>query len=195
MYETESAFIFINVEQAVGFGHIGWALHRGGEEYYFGSTDHLWNTRYPYWHLPELLRYMDVAPKANNDYWSRSGTYEQMMTDMRIGRHVRYHMYKAVPVKNPAPQAAIDFADYLKDDGWNVIFNNCVHHTYQVLTKYGAELPDPNQLSNRLPKNWFGEIPGEPINLVPMPKPEVSSVQKPDILIQPAESEANRRAG
>jgi len=198
MHETESAFIFINVEQAVGFGHIGWGFHIGGQDYRYGSTDHLWRARYPYWHLPEVIRYMEVAPRANNDFWSRTGSYEQMMTEMRIGRHVRYHQFKVVPVENPAPQDAIEFAESVKDDGWNVLLNNCVHQTYNVLTKYGATLPDPYRLLNRFPKNWFAAIPGAPIKLRPMPKPEESSIcslKKPEVLIQPAESEANRRAG
>jgi hypothetical protein len=198
MYETASAFIFINPDQAVGFGHIGWGFHVGGEQYCFGSTDHLWNTRYPYWHLPELIRYMDVAPNANNDYWSRTGDYKELMTDMRVGRHVRYHQFKVVPVEIPDPQAAIAFANSLEDEGWNVLLNNCVHQTYQVLTKYGAKLPDPNLFLNRFPKNWFAEITGYATELRPIPKldqADVHSLQKPEILVQPSDIDASRRVG
>ncbi|HEY9717077.1 MAG TPA: hypothetical protein V6C69_06400 [Trichormus sp.] len=198
MYETESAFIFINEEQAVGFGHIGWGFHVGGEQYCFGSTDHLWRTRYSYWHLPELIRYMDVAPKANNDFWSHTGNFREMMTDMRVGRHVRYHQFKVVPVENPDPQGAIALAHSLKDEGWNVLLNNCVHQTYQVLTRYGAKLPDPYVLLNRFPKNWFGAISGDTIKLCPMAKPEHNSVRSlpmPGNLIQASDIDANRRAG
>lgn len=197
MHETESAFIFINVEQAIGFGHIGWGFHLGADQYFFGSTDHLWNTRYSLWHVPELIRYMDVTPEENNDFWSGSGSFEEMMIDMRVGRHVRYHEYKVVPVASPNSETAVAFADSLKDRGWNILFNNCVHQTYSVLTRYGAELPDPYQLLNRFPKNWFADIPGEAVKLVPLPKRDDNQDQpnkQQDLLIHPADIDFGRRA-
>jgi len=191
MSREGSAYIFINPDQAVGFGHIGWGFHIGGDRFYYGATDHLWRARYPYWYLPELIRYMDVAPDGSNDFWARTGTYYQMMTEMRIGRHVRYHQYKVLPVLMSNPLLAHTHADKIKNAGWNVVLNNCVHQTYQIITKYGADLPSPYQLLNRFPKNWFESIPAEPLALVPLAKPEQSDRGS----ITPAEIETKRLVG
>jgi len=74
-----AAYVFINFEQAMALGHIGWGFLAEDNRYFFGSTDHLWNRKYPLWYAPELIRYMDVAPGANNDYWSAFGTEEEML--------------------------------------------------------------------------------------------------------------------
>jgi hypothetical protein len=157
-------FVFINFDQAAGFGHIGWGFLVGGERYYFGSTDHLWNTEYPMWHPLELIRYMNVAPQDNNDFWAELGSFDDMLHTMRRGQHVRYHAYKALPVEKAEPLRARALADQLRVTGWNVFFDNCVHQTYNVLTRYGVtDLPDPDRLSHRFPKTWFDKIEAEPV--------------------------------
>ncbi|HEY9777979.1 MAG TPA: hypothetical protein V6C81_29725 [Planktothrix sp.] len=166
-------FIFINFDQAAGFGHIGWGLLVGGERYYFGSTDHLWNTDYPMWHPLELIRYMNVEPGENNDFWAELGSFDDMLQTMRHGHHVRYHAYKAMPVESAEPLMAKAYAEQLAGKGWNVFFDNCVHQTFHILTKYGAtQLPDPYKLSNRVPRAWFDSIEADPI-LISKPRRKV----------------------
>lgn len=161
------AFVFINFEQAARFGHIGWGFHLGEDDYYFGSTDHLWNRAYPLWHLPELIRYMDVPAHENNDYWAQRGTFDEMMHTMHRGKHVRYHTYKSIQVQHPDPLGAKALADEMRDKGWNVGLNNCVQQSYHILTKYGAvSLPNPKHiLLYRFPKIWFAHIEGEAIQI------------------------------
>lgn len=167
--EARSAYVFINFEQAVGLGHIGWGFQVDDDQYYFGSTDHLWNTKYPIWHPIELIRYMDVAPAANNDYWAQLGTEEDMLHIMQTGDHVRYHAYKKLAVENPDPAGAKVRADTMEHNGWNVALNNCVHQSYKVLSTYGAQglLPCPYKLSNRIPRKWFGLIESDIVVLQP----------------------------
>jgi hypothetical protein len=160
-----AAYIFINLEQAAGFGHIGWGFHIAQGKHYFGSTDHLWRAEYPLWHPLELIRYMNVAPSANIDFWSQVGTREEMLETMRHGAHLRYHLYKELPVSAPDPLRARALVDCADKCGWHVIFNNCVHQTYRILTAYGAELPSPNKLAHRFPKSWFESVPTQPVVL------------------------------
>jgi hypothetical protein len=163
-----AAYVFINFEQAMTLGHIGWGLKVEENRYFFGSTDHLWNRKYPLWHPAELIRYMDVEPGKNNDYWSAFGTEDEMLTMMRSGSHVRYHSYKRLPVLNPDPAAAIMLAETMKDVGWNVVQNNCVHQSNAILTKYGGMiLPNAYTPANRIPGNWFADIEAEAITLQP----------------------------
>ncbi|MGH9550611.1 MAG: hypothetical protein ACRD3W_14625 [Terriglobales bacterium] len=174
MQHNGFAFVFINFEQAAGFGHIGWGFHIAGDRYYFGSTDHLWRRRYPLWHPLELVRYMDVQPANNNDYWAKLGTLEQMLITMRSGRHVRYHAYKCLQVTDPDPLTAKAYADTMKDGGWNVWRNNCVHQSYNILTKYGARsLPSPFKMTNRFPRKWFESIAADEVILTPSTNKEI----------------------
>lgn len=158
-----SAFVFINFIQAARFGHVGWgfSLDEMQDTFYFGSTDHLY--RHPWWDLGGWVRYAHVGPELNNDWWSQVGTKQQMFETMSQGRHhIRYHACKRVTVAMPAPETAMTYAESLKAAGWSVLSNNCVHQTYDVLTKYGAELPMPTEpMINLIPKRWFAEIPGE----------------------------------
>lgn len=163
-----AAYVFINFEQAMALGHIGWGFFVEEGRYFFGSTDHLWNRKYPMWHALELIRYMDVAPGANNDYWSAFGTEEEMLKMMRSGPHVRYHSYKRIPVLNPNASAACMLAETMKDVGWNLAQNNCVHQSNAILTKYGgAILPNAYTPLDRIPRKWFAAIDAEEIILEP----------------------------
>ncbi len=160
------AYAFINYDQAARFGHLGWGFRISPDRYYFGSTDHLWRTEYPFWHPIELLRYMTVAPGDNNDFWAQSGSFSQMLQTMVSGHHIRYQFYKLVPVKDPRPEIACNFADSFTTKGWSVLFDNCVHHTHSILQIYGGEgLPSPHKLPNRLPRTWFAEIPSPRVSI------------------------------
>lgn len=187
------AFVFINFEQAAGFGHVGWGFQLDSDTYYYGSTDHLWNLKYPQWYLPELIRYMDVQPSVNNDYWAESGSLEDMLQCMRSGPHVRYHAYKCFTVESARAEHARQIADSMKDNGWNVLRNNCVHQSYQILSAYGGKiLPCPYKLINRLPQRWFSLVPGEAVEIARhkrKPLPIVYSDFSRAIRIRRAQSE------
>jgi hypothetical protein len=160
------AFAFINRNQALRFGHVGWGFCVDARKglYYFGSTDHLY--RHPWWDLPGWVRYAHVKPELDNDWWSGTGTYDQMMTAMSTGHHLRYHAAKLMVVGRPDPDRAVAAAEALARGGWSVLANNCVHQTYQVLTEYGAGIPPPSQpLTNLIPRVWFARLEGEQVDL------------------------------
>jgi hypothetical protein len=161
-----TGYVFINFEQAAGFGHVGWGFQLDENEYCFGSTDHLWNREFPEWHLVELLKYMNVERKMNNDFWVETGAKSQMLSVMSKGHHIRYHAYKCIAVETAQPQQARDFAQSLQHNGWNIMSNNCVHQVYSVLTTYGGtRIPGPDFGLNRIPKVWFEGIEAEAVSL------------------------------
>lgn len=165
-----SAFVFINLLQAVRFGHVAWgfALDEAGTQFYFGSSDHLY--RHPWWDLPGWIRYANVEAEGDIDWWAATGSRDDMLRIMSAGDpgryHIRYHLMKEVTVESASVDTARAAAESMRTGGWAVLSNNCVHQAYDVLTRYGAQLPDPNQpLTNLIPKVWFGKIPGQQFNI------------------------------
>lgn len=162
------AAVFINLIQAARFGHVGWgfSLDQTGDRFYFGSTDHLY--RHKWWDLPAWLRYGHVAPSGPNDWWCAIGTRQEMLHRMYHGSteryHMRYHVFKEFTVDRADPAAAQTAAEFLEHNGWSLVTNNCVHQAYDVLTAYGATVPDPscNPL-HLMPKRWFDLLPGESV--------------------------------
>ena len=136
--ESLSACMFINFEQALGFGHITWGFEVEPGRFFYGSTDHL--LKRPMWDIFALVKYASVEPGGNVDYWSASGSFEEMLADMTAGPHIRYHAYKqfAVPTKDAAPAPARDAAEKLRHGGWTLWDNNCVHQTHRILKIFGA---------------------------------------------------------
>ena len=165
-----TGFVFINLLQAMRFGHVGWgfAIDEAQSQFYFGSTDHLY--RHPWWDLPGWIQYAKVEPHADNDWWSAVGTRDDMLRIMSRGDsgryHIRYHVAKEIAVQSARIEDARRAAESLRTGGWAVLSNNCVHQAYDVLTEYGANLPAPTQpLTNLIPKVWFAKIEGNQFNI------------------------------
>lgn len=164
------AFVFINFKQAIGFGHVAWGFALDCDNYFFGSTDHLLRT--PMWHLPALLNYSRVAPGGDVDFWCNQGSFDEMLYMMSSGPHIRYHSYKRLSVSNASPDQARQYALSLKERGWCIVDNNCVHQTVHLLQVFGVTkevlnaggfLPVAKSL--RVPVQWFGALDGEEVVL------------------------------
>jgi hypothetical protein len=155
-----SAYVFINFEQAARCGHVGWGISLGdGQNFHFGSTDHLY--KHSYWNLPALLRYAQVLPGGDIDWWAHIGTESEMLEAMRNGHHIRYHAYKVLEVDQPDPERGVVAAESLRHAGWHVTLNNCVHHVHSVISGYSSPtgLPDPSKpVTNLIPRQWFAAI-------------------------------------
>lgn len=168
--ESLDAFVFINFKQAIGFGHVAWGFALDAERYFFGSTDHLLRT--PMWHLPALLSYSRVAPGGDVDFWCGQGSLNEMLEMMSSGPHIRYHSYKRLSVSNANPEQARDYAFKLRERGWCIVDNNCVHQTARLLQVFGVN-PDvlnagsilPVDKSLRVPVQWFGALEAEEVVL------------------------------
>lgn len=156
-------YAFINYKQAAQFGHVGWGFQLDSDNYYFGSTDHLW--KHDWWDLPAWFRYMHVPPYGDIDWWAEQGSKADMLKMMKIGPHIRYHDYKEVSLTESSPETALSFTEQLQTSGWNLAKHNCVHQAFLIFSNYNNkhELPNPFQDPlNLIPKNWFARISGEP---------------------------------
>jgi hypothetical protein len=153
--ENLSAFMFINFEQALGFGHIAWGFELAPGQYFYGSTDHL--LRRPMWDLIALVGYSRVAPGGDIDYWSGLGSFDQMLAEMSHGPHIRYHAYKQLPVAmiDAAPLQAKALAESLKGGGWTLWDNNCVHQTHAILETFGAGALLSKPMQALIPVKFF----------------------------------------
>jgi len=163
--EYLSAVLFMNFEQALGFGHIAWGVEISPGQYFFGSTDHL--LRRPMWDIPALMRYAAVRPGDNTDYWSRQASFEEMLDEMTHGPHIRYHAYKCLPVPAAlaAPAEAKTMGENLRDQGWTLWQNNCVHQTDRIVKVFGAAEHVRAAKHALTPQKYFALAQGQPHNL------------------------------
>ncbi|MBX9570222.1 MAG: hypothetical protein K2X77_15090 [Candidatus Obscuribacterales bacterium] len=158
--------VFINYLQAARFGHVAWGIRVAENEYFFGSTDHLW--KHDWWDLPAWARYMNVPPEGDIDWWVEHGSKDAMLKMMRSGHHIRYHAYKCINVQSAQPEKAVEAAHRLRSAGWHLARHNCVHQTFLVMNEYSSEhnAPDPfANVLNLIPKRWFGLLPGDTVSL------------------------------
>lgn len=167
-----SIYLFINFKQALNLGHVAWgfAIDEETDRYFYGSSDHLW-TAGSYLNLPAAIKYASVEPKGNIDWWAAEGSKEEMLTAMRAGDHIRYHAGKTCRIDNSNPEFAREMAERIKDAGWHVANNNCVHQAYNIFRAYGMR----NEIRNPtiagpiflIPKLWFASWPGTVTQLRP----------------------------
>lgn len=166
MEEAGSIYAFINFKQAARFGHVAWGFSLEDGTYYFGSSDHLW--KHDWWDLFAWCNYMHVPENGDIDWWAQRGSKNDMLSEMKSGRHIRYHAYKEIVLAEVNPQNALQKAMQLKSSGWNLYTNNCVHQAFLVFSQYKSEhgLPDPfADPLNLIPKTWFARIEAEAISL------------------------------
>lgn len=166
MSKQGEIFVFINYVQAARFGHVAWGVKVADNEYFYGSTDHLW--KHDWWDLPAWVRYMNVPLEGDIDWWVERGDKDSMLKMMRSGHHIRYHSYKMIDVDAADPQKAIDAAHRLRLAGWNLAKHNCVHQTFMVISEYSHEHGAANPFAsalNLIPKRWFALLPGAEVSL------------------------------
>ncbi len=154
------AYIFINYEQALKFGHVAWGFALDEETYCYGSSDHL--LKRPMSDLPAMLKYSHVEPGGDIDFWSEKGNISEMLHTMKRGHHIRYHAYKSIGLAEFFPDAARAEMEKVAAGGWSVLTNNCIHHTYRILHAYGVNgvnqkllLPQLSKPRTLMPKHWF----------------------------------------
>ncbi len=151
------AFVFINYEQALKFGHVAWGFAVDEETYCYGSSDHL--LKRPMSDLTALVKYSHVEPGGDIDFWSERGHVSQMMETMTSGHHIRYHAYKSIGLREYSVEAALAEMEKVAAGGWSVLTNNCIHHTYRILKAYGVKdnllLPQLSKPESLMPKRWF----------------------------------------
>jgi hypothetical protein len=170
--EDGSIFAFINFKQAVGLGHVAWGYQIADDHFRYGSADHLW--RHDWWDLPSWLRYMDVKPGGDIDWWCEEGKRSEMLQAMKTGygkdgrRHIFYHSFKELKLPSISVQNAITCTSEIEKQGWHVVNQNCVQQAHLIFSSYSKEnnMPDPfADPLNMVPKTWFARIPAEEFSL------------------------------
>jgi hypothetical protein len=76
-------------------------------------------------------------------------------------RELRYDGYKESEVPAPNPDAASAQEDVIDKRFFSLARHNCMNDTHDVLTAYGAILPDPDRIWDWRPNDWFREVLGE----------------------------------
>lgn len=158
------AYLFVHRAGAHNLGHVGWAFQQEDGSLLCGSTE---NTG------PHRV----VPPGGDTTFWTRACVSEaEMLGEMRREHQPRpgepnaYDAYKCTPVARPDAQGAREAAARLREAGYNLLDNNCLHHALAILRVYGV--PDgPGGLASPRthpgPNACFGasleEGPGTPL--------------------------------
>jgi len=136
------AMVFLRRKGTLGIGHAAWAFQYPDGSWNAGSVENQPQTPYT---RPDLM-----------GWWSRR--VDDPLAPMR---ERRYEEYKILEVLSPSAAAAQEEVERVSREPYRVADQNCMHDTYQVLTAYGATLPEPDRGETRAPAKWFKEIPGE----------------------------------
>lgn len=126
------AYLFVHRDGAHHLGHVGWGFSQEDGSLLCGSTE---NTG------PHRI----VPPGGDTTSWTRVCASEaEMLAEMRRqhcprpGQPNAYDAYKHTQVAAPSAQRARETAAKMKEAGYNLIGNNCLHHTLAILCAYGV---------------------------------------------------------
>ncbi|MDQ6747568.1 MAG: hypothetical protein M3010_05610 [Candidatus Dormibacteraeota bacterium] len=125
---------------AHGAGHVGWAfLDEGG----------LWDTG-------AVERGGLVTPPGKSGYWSSvmEDPNPRMLT-------LNYDTYKQFEVHAPSPALARIAVGEVSRRFFNLILHNCMQDTYNVLSAYGANMPQIDKRWDFKPNDWYNLLQGE----------------------------------
>ena len=162
-----NAVVFINRTVTLGnneswLGHVGWGFQMSNGKFMYGSTEpgHNEFMQYPI--------YATIPPGKPNMSFIREEEPQQMLSNMKKGGNGNgprflYHQYKWLDVPAPRLNEAIKSAQDCKNWGYWVVGNNCMDHTYRILSAFASAsnsfLPPPS--GNWFPNIWFDAIKGE----------------------------------
>lgn len=150
------AFIFFRPSGAPfagqNFGHVGWGFQLKNGLINVGSVENPGGG--------------PVAHPGKTGFWQKNvGNPFQEMGSM-VSYHPRYDQYKVIEVPNFNEIKALSTVEWVSQQGYIVATANCMNYVYHVLTSYGASLPNPSQIQNWVPKDWFNYIKSPPYVLM-----------------------------
>ncbi len=119
-------------------GHVGWGYEIGPDSYRFGATEN-----------PSGAR--QVPPGGDIGWWRDSGSFDQMLRTMQA---TNYDHYSCRTTDVADATAADAKALAVRDGGYLGIGNNCLDHTYDILTAYGARFATSRKTHLR-PRDWY----------------------------------------
>jgi hypothetical protein len=135
-----SARVYNRRTGAHGAGHVGWA---------FLDEQGLWDAG-------AVERGGLITPPGRSGYWSN--VMEDPTPRMRA---LNYDSYKEFEVNAPSPALARSTVGDVSRRYFNLVLHNCMQDTYNVLTAYGANLPQINKRWDFKPNDWYNLLMGE----------------------------------
>lgn len=139
------ACVFVRVSGAHGLGHTGWGYQSSTSTYTYGATEN-----------PSSSMFVEAG--GDIGYWKESGSFTAMVNAMKTRG---YDEYTCTTVASRQPAAAAAEALVVSGGGYAAATNNCMDHTYRILTAYGVRFPAQPSW-NWAPRVWFDKITDDP---------------------------------
>ena len=134
-------------------GHVGWAFELGaGQGIYCGSTEN-----------PDAHPFHFAGD--DNGWWGKPVPDENaLLNEMRQRKYDDYKRHSALI---SLPPVARNVADNCRLIGYSFTGNNCLDHTFCILSHYGVlDMPLPFE-NMCYPNSWFSALPWEEFALGP----------------------------
>jgi hypothetical protein len=129
---------------ARGAGHVAWA---------FLVEDALWEAG-------AVEKGGTITPPGRSGYWSN------VMEDPNPRMiSLNYDSYKEFEVFSPSIALARTAEAEVSRRFFNLVLHNCMQDTNNVLTSYGANLPQINKRWDFRPNDWYDLLTGEFVRL------------------------------
>jgi hypothetical protein len=142
--ELGHARVYVRRTGAHGAGHVGWAFTVAS-----GS-----------WEAGAVERGGIITPPLADGFWS-----EELIDPSPRMLALNYHAYKELDVPFPNVAAAREQEARVDRRMFSIARHNCMNDTFDVLTAYGAVLPDPDNISDWRPNDWYRAVVGEETRL------------------------------
>lgn len=145
------ASAFIRRNGAGGAGHVGWAFEFTEGNSIIGAIENFKGDPF-------------VDP-GHKGMWHRLVKNQKVLNYFHA---MKYDEYKAfdLPVNMIHADAAVAVLKWWEQQPYNVLIGNCLHATYDILTRYGVSLPKADW-ERILPNNWYTQLPGRSLVVVP----------------------------
>jgi len=140
---STQAFVFIDMNGADGFGHVGFGFLVAPGVYAYGSLENPNGDAV-------------IAKGQYNGYWFQTGSAIEMFCAFLAKP---YNPVVKEYVSGPAYAcSAIFTAEQYYTTGYCLLGNNCLNVVYTVLTNYGVpDLPSPDS-PTLVPNVWYGSL-------------------------------------
>jgi hypothetical protein len=145
------ASTFIRRNGAGGMGHVGWAFEYTKGNSIIGAIENF--TGSPF-----------VDP-GHKGMWHRLVPNNRVLNYFKAMNYDEYKRFD-LPVHAINANGAVAVLKWWEQKPYNVIVGNCLHATYDVLTRYGVTLPKADW-ERVVPNNWYNQLPGVSHVVVP----------------------------
>ncbi len=145
------ASTFIRRQGANGLGHVGWAFEYNNGTSIIGAIENF--TGGPF-----------VDPGAKG-MWHRLVKNHKVLSYFKAMNYDEYKLFE-LPVNRIDVNGAIAVLKWWEQQPYNVLTSNCLHATYNILSRYGVVLPKVDW-ERIAPNNWYNQIPGRSLVVVP----------------------------